>query len=61
VRRERASLRSVVDADRRRRGPRSTPSNISLTRRLPEEPLMLDADALRISQVLANLLTNAAK
>lgn len=28
---------------------------------LPEEPLMLDADPVRIAQVLGNLLTNAAK
>jgi len=28
---------------------------------LPDEPLMVDADPVRLSQVLANLLTNAAK
>jgi CheY-like chemotaxis protein len=32
-----------------------------LTVRLPSEPLLLDADPVRLTQVLGNLLTNAAK
>jgi CheY-like chemotaxis protein len=32
-----------------------------ITQQLPEVPLLLDADPARIAQVLANLLTNAAK
>ena len=32
-----------------------------LTVRLPEEPLLLEADAARIEQVISNLLNNAAK
>ncbi len=35
--------------------------NHELVVRLPETPLMLDADPLRLSQVIANLLNNAAK
>jgi len=61
VRRERVSLRSVVDAGIETARPAIDAGKHSLTVVLPEEPLMLDADALRISQVLANLLTNAAK
>lgn len=33
----------------------------SLTLDVPEEPIFLNADQMRLSQVLANLLTNAAK
>jgi len=61
VRRERVSLRSVVDAGIETARPAIDAGKHSLTVVLPEEPLALDADALRISQVLANLLTNAAK
>ena len=36
-------------------------ASTSCTIELPNEPLELDVDALRIAQVLGNLLTNAAK
>jgi signal transduction histidine kinase len=36
-------------------------SQLRLIVRLPEEPLYLDADPVRISQVLVNLLNNAGK
>ncbi len=61
VRRTRVALRNVVDAAVETARPAIDAGKHKLTVSLPDEPLMLDADALRISQVLANLLTNAAK
>jgi PAS domain S-box-containing protein len=61
VRRARASLRSMVDAAVETARPTIDAGKHTLAVALPDEPLLLDADALRISQVLANLLTNAAK
>ena len=61
VRRARVDLRSIVDAAVETVRPALDAGKQTLTVSLPDEPLMLDADALRISQVLANLLTNAAK
>ena len=61
VRRTRVALRAIVDAAVETARPAIDASKHTLTVTLPDEPLALDADALRISQVLANLLTNAAK
>ena len=61
VRRTRVALRSVLDAALETARPAIDAGKHSLKVSLPDEPLMLDVDALRISQVLANLLTNAAK
>jgi len=61
VRRERVALRSVLDAAMETAQPAIEAGKHQLTLDLPAEPLMLDVDALRISQVLANLLTNASK
>ncbi len=61
VRRARVALRSVVDAAVETARPTIDAGKHALKVSLPDEPLMLDADALRLSQVLANLLTNAAK
>ena len=61
VRRVRVALRTMVDAAVETARPAIDAGKHTLTISLPSEPLMLDADALRISQVLANLLTNAAK
>lgn len=61
VRRERVALRSVLDAAVETARPAIDAGKHTLTISLPDEALMLDVDALRISQVLANLLTNAAK
>lgn len=61
LRRERVSLRVVVDAalDTSRQVIESAGHFFSL--QLPPDPLTLDADRTRIMQVLANLLNNAAK
>ena len=61
VRRARVALRSVVDGAVETARPTIDAGKHALKLSLPDEPLMLDADALRLSQVLANLLTNAAK
>jgi PAS domain S-box-containing protein len=61
VRPTRVVLRSVVDAAVETARPVIDAGKHTLTVNLPDEPLLLEVDALRISQVLANLLTNAAK
>jgi CheY-like chemotaxis protein/two-component sensor histidine kinase len=61
VRPTRVALRSVVNAAVETARPAIDAGKHKLTVHLPDDPLVLDADALRISQVLANLLTNAAK
>ena len=42
-----------------RPGPRGSPSSLSIA--LPAEPVYVDADSIRMAQVLSNLLNNAAK
>jgi signal transduction histidine kinase/ActR/RegA family two-component response regulator len=50
-------MRSAVETAR----PLIEAKQHDLTLRLPEEPIEIDADPLRLSQALSNLLTNAAK
>jgi PAS domain S-box-containing protein len=61
VRRARVPLRAVIDAAVETVRPLLDAQGHRLQVELPEESLFIDADALRIAQVLANLLTNAAK
>jgi PAS domain S-box-containing protein len=61
VRRTRVALRIVIEAAVETARPVIDAGRHKLEVSVPEQPLMLDADAMRISQVLANLLTNAAK
>jgi PAS domain S-box-containing protein len=61
VRRGRVVLRDVLDAAVETARPVIDASKHTLTISLPDEPLVLDVDAMRISQVIGNLLTNAAK
>ena len=51
----------VVDAAVEAAGPTLEAKHQHLTLHLPSEPVLLDADHLRLSQILSNLLTNAAK
>jgi len=51
----------VVDAAVEAAGPTLEAKHQHLTLHLPAEPVLLDADHLRLSQILSNLLTNAAK
>lgn len=50
-------LKSAIEACR----PFIDEANHQLTVRLPESPIYLDADPNRLTQVISNLLTNAAK
>jgi PAS domain S-box-containing protein len=61
VRPERVALRAIVDAAVETARPAIDAHGHELRVVLPAEVLWLDADALRIAQVLGNLLTNAAK
>ena len=61
LRRERVDLRAIIASAVETAQPQMTGANVSLTVDLPQQPLTLDADATRISQVFLNLLTNAAK
>jgi signal transduction histidine kinase len=58
---ERVTLTSVVDAAVETARPLLDEKKHRLTLTLPAEALFLNADPLRISQVLSNLLTNSAK
>ena len=57
----RVPLTTVVDAALEIAQPAINAGKHQLSVELPAEPLELDVDALRIAQVLGNLLTNAAK
>lgn len=61
LRKERVDLRSIVESAVETAQPQLGAAGVSLTLEIPEEPLLLDADATRIAQVILNLLTNAAK
>jgi signal transduction histidine kinase/ActR/RegA family two-component response regulator len=58
---QRISLSSVVDASLEVSRPLIEARKHTLSILLPPEPIELDTDPLRLSQVLSNLLTNAAK
>ncbi len=61
LRRQRVDLRSVVQAACEVAQPLIDSYNHALDLKLPERSFYIDVDPLRISQVLSNLLTNAAK
>ncbi len=61
LRKERVDLRSIIESAVETAQPQLTSAGVSLTLEIPTTPLILDADATRISQVVLNLLTNAAK
>jgi len=61
IQRARVPLKSVVDSAVEIAQPVVQANRHQLTVQLPTEPLELEVDALRIAQVLGNLLTNAAK
>ena len=61
IQRARVPLKSVVDSAVEIAQPVVHANRHQLTVQLPTEPLELEVDALRIAQVLGNLLTNAAK
>ena len=55
------ALFDVVDAAVEAVRPTLNGKNHHLLMSLPSEPVLLDADPVRLSQILSNLLTNAAK
>jgi PAS domain S-box-containing protein len=61
IRRSNVDLATVVEAALEMARPLIDARRHTLTVDLPDDPVALDADPLRLSQVIANLLTNAAK
>jgi CheY-like chemotaxis protein len=61
LRRERVELAQVVRAAVETSRPWIEASGHALSVELPPEPVTLDADPLRLAQILSNLLNNAAK
>lgn len=61
IRRERIDIRTVVETALETTRPQMEEGRLRLTVRLPGDPLVVNADPVRISQVLVNLLNNAAR
>jgi CheY-like chemotaxis protein len=61
LRKERLELRRVLETALETTLPFIEESGHELDLRLPDEPIPVDADPVRLSQVFANLLNNAAK
>jgi signal transduction histidine kinase len=61
LRRERVDLANVVELAVESSRPSIVEFGHALSVRLPDAPIVLDADPIRLSQVFVNLLTNAAK
>jgi PAS domain S-box-containing protein len=61
LRKVRVTLASVLDSAVETSRPAVDGGEHELTVRLPSEPVYLDADPVRLAQVFANLLNNAAK
>ena len=59
--RERVDIRSIVGAALEASRPLIEAAGLELTVRLPDRPVLLDADRTRLAQVVSNLLNNAAK
>ena len=58
---ERVALKAVLDAALETSGPAIEAGHHTLVVTVPPQPVLLDADPLRLAQVLSNLLNNAAK
>jgi PAS domain S-box-containing protein len=61
LRREHVRLEAAINSAIETSEPLIRAGNHSLIVVLPEEPLLLDADPVRLAQIFANLLNNAAK
>ena len=61
LRRERLELRSVIDAAVETSRPVIDQAGHDLVVLVPDEPLFVDGDHIRLSQVVSNLLNNSAK
>jgi CheY-like chemotaxis protein len=58
---ERVELKPIVAQAVEAAQPRISSRQQTFTLVMPEEPIMLDADATRLAQVIGNLLSNASK
>ena len=61
IRKERVTINGIVDSAVEAARPLIEGKNHRLTVTLPPQALTIEADPLRLSQVISNLLTNAAK
>ncbi len=61
LRRRRVALQEVIDTAMESSRPRLDAAHHRLTVSVPAEPLAVDADPVRLAQVLSNLVNNAAK
>ena len=61
LRRERAELAPIIDHAVEAARPLYRSMNHELTVTMPAEPMLLDADPVRLAQVVGNLLNNACK
>jgi len=61
LRRERVELRAIIAAAVETSRPLIDQAGHELTVTVPDEPIFVDGDATRLSQVVSNLLTNSAK
>jgi len=61
LRRQRVKLARIIEAALETARPLLDERKQTLALELPVEPVLLDADPLRLSQVISNLLANAAK
>ena len=61
LRKERVTLAAVVEQAVEASAPHAASAGHDLSVSLPPEPVYLDADPVRLSQVLSNLLNNACK
>src|SRR5262249_48632699 len=61
LRKDRATLAGVVESAVETSRPLINAAGHELTVVLPSDPVYLDADSMRLAQVFANLLNNAAK
>jgi PAS domain S-box-containing protein len=61
LRRKRVELRTVIDAAVETSRPAIELAGHELSIVVPEDPLFVDGDAIRLAQVVSNLLTNSAR
>ena len=61
LRKERVELKTVIDAAVETSRPSIEQGGHKLTLDLPDQPILLDGDAIRLAQVVSNLLNNSAK